>query len=315
MDEIRLLSRFRENNPVNKDSYERIIGDYWFPDEVKCCREEPNGQLCGEGHKWGFVAKLKDGSITIVGNYCARDKFGADAKIKADRSKYLNEKRRRERFAKLGDLLAEKDARIARLEVLGDKLKEIQERIRGFLESQGERIRRRLHDMARSSNPTVFVHAVTYRDYIDEDGEKRKERRTAPVRLGTLSGLSIIGEHLFQSLYSSMRAIKRSFDAAEAITEDVKNAELDLLINTISDIDRIEIEIGRVEKEERLFFGNDFSLLCFLVDDKPERYKAARVFLERSGEVVGKDKAKSWLSEKEQEIRKTLNADKIEIQY
>jgi len=68
-------------------------------------------------------------------------------------------------------------------------------------------------------------------------------------------------------------------------------------------------------KEERFFFGNDFSLLCFLVDDKPERYKAARVFLERSGEVVGKDKAKSWLSEKEQEIKKTLNADKIEIQY
>jgi len=44
-----------------------------------CCREKPNGQLCGEGHKWGFVAKLKDGSITIIGNYCARDKFGADA--------------------------------------------------------------------------------------------------------------------------------------------------------------------------------------------------------------------------------------------
>lgn len=126
MQEIESLLGFKEDNRINKDNYERIFGDYWFPDEVRCCREKTNGQLCGEGHKWGFVAKLKDGSITIIGNYCARDKFGADAKIKADRSKYLNEKRRRERLAQLEDLLADKEKVLKKLVLLKEELEKKQ---------------------------------------------------------------------------------------------------------------------------------------------------------------------------------------------
>lgn len=315
MEDIRSLRGFEENNPVSKDNYDRIIGDYDFSDEVKCCREKSTGYLCGEGHKRGFVARLKDKTISIVGNYCAKDKFGADATIKADRSKYINEKRRRERFVQLDNLVAEKEIRLSKLEVLKEELRKIQERIKGFLDSLGEKTRRRLQDMARTANVVVSVHAVTYRDYIDEDGNKQKERSVSPQRLGSLNGLSVIDERSFQSLYSSMKEIKRAYDTAEAITGDIKISELEALVNAINDLDRIENSIGSLEKEEASLFANDLSLLCFLVDDKSERCKSARVALERSGDTVGKEKAKAWLSEKDQVIKKTLNADKIEILY
>lgn len=315
MDEIRLLPGFKENNPLNKDNYKCIVGDYWFPDEIKCCREESNGHLCGEKHKWGFVAKLKDNSITVIGNHCAKDKFGADAKIKSDRSRYLNEKRRREKITQLEDLRTEKTARLAKLEALSTLLKQIQTRTKDFLALLGEQTRRRLQDMSRSENSTVFVQAVTYREYIDENGDRQKERRAAPARLGALNGLTIIDEKIFKSMYSSIRVVRQGLEAIDSVTENTKTTELEYLVNTINDLGRIESEIGKIEKDENLFFNSDLSLLCFIVDDKSERYKAARVFLERSGEIVGRDKAKTWLAEKDQELKKKLTADRIEIRY
>jgi hypothetical protein len=315
IDEIRSVKGFKEDNPVSKENYDCIIGDYWFPDEVKCCRDKLNGQLCGEAHKWGFVAKLRDGTITIVGNKCARDKFGADAKIKADRSRYIREKTRREKFIQLGELLAEKEARIGRLVVAEGSLKRIQERVSRFLAPLGERTRRRLQDMARSASPMVFVNAVTYREYVDEEGNKKQERRTAPEKLGSFNGLACVNDGSFPPLYKSLETIREGMDAASAATEDIKTSKLELLVATINDLDRVEGEVARLKREENLFFANDFSLLCFLTDDKPERYKAARAHLEHSGEAVGKDKAKDWLAEREQELKKLLHADKIEIQY
>lgn len=315
IEDVRLLFDFKENNPLNKDNYNRIIGDYSLSDEVKCCSELSPGQLCGEGHKRGFVARLKDGSISIVGNICAKTKFGADAKINVDRRKYLNEKVRRERFVTLGNLLVGKETKLANLESLKEKLKEIQNRSRDFLLSLGERTRRRLQDMARTANTVIVVHAVTYRDYIDEDGNSRKEKRTSPTKLGSFNGLSVIDEPSFKSLYLSMHEIKQAFDMAEAIKENSKTSQLTLLINAINDIGRIEDEVGKFEKEQTLFFGNDFSFLCFLVDDKAERYKAAQAVLKQSGNAFGKEKAKSWLLEKDQKIKEILKAEKIEIQY
>jgi hypothetical protein len=315
MQEIESLLGFKEDNPINKDNYERIFGDYWFPDEVTCCREKTNGQLCGEGHKWGFVAKLKDGSITIIGNYCARDKFGADAKIKADRSKYLNEKRRRERLAQLEDLLADKEKVLKKLVLLKEELEKIQDRVNNFSDSLGGRTLRRLQDIARTGSTTVFVDVITYREYLDEDGEKQIERRVAPARVGTLNGVSIFNEYSFQSIKSTMRAVKMAYEEAGSISGDIKTSQLESLTSSMADFDRVDSEAKKIQQEETSFFANDLGLLCFLVDDKSERYKTAQLVLEHSGESVGKDKAKNWLIEKEKEMKNVLKADKIGIQY
>lgn len=315
MDEIRSLERFEENNPVNEDNYDRIIGDYDFAKEVKCCRETSIGRLCGEGHKRGFVASLKDSSISIVGNCCAKDKFGANVTIKADRSKYINEKRRRTRFAEWDLLAAQKEIRLDKLELLRGDLKAVQEEIKCFLDALGEKTRRRLQDMARTANVAISVNAVTYKYYIDEKGEKQKEIRVSPQKLGSLDGLSVFNDQLIRSLYSSLNKIKLAYIAGESITDEIKISELEALINSVNDFDRIETSIQDLRNELVRLFASDLSLLCYLVDDKSERYKSARVALERTGDICGKDKAKVWLSEKDQVLKDAFNADKIEIQY
>ncbi|MCG7927986.1 MAG: hypothetical protein JAY67_20900, partial [Candidatus Thiodiazotropha taylori] len=53
MQEVEKIPKFKNNNPVNINNYKEVLGDYDFKDEVKCCREKPNGNLCGTEHQYG----------------------------------------------------------------------------------------------------------------------------------------------------------------------------------------------------------------------------------------------------------------------
>lgn len=314
MAEIRALEGFKENNGVTKENYERLFGDYDLPEEeAKCCFQKPNGVLCGEDHKWGFVALLKDKSLTIVGNVCVRDRFGEDAAIKKDRTRYLNAKRRQERKARLHELIAGKDTALARLELLKGRLAAIETRVQGFLTNLGDGTVRRLHNMARSANASVSVDAITYKEYIDEEGHKQTERRVSPSRLGSFNGLTVLNDHTFSSVRKDIGDVLRAYARTEVLGDDIKLSELGRITMILGSTDRIAEEIEKLERDVAAFLGNDPILLCFLIDDRTERYKAAKFALELLGETGGKDRAKAWLAEKEQELRKALSADKVSI--
>ncbi len=131
-EEIRELPNFIEENPITKTSYKWLIGDYHFGEEVCCCVQKDNGNLCREGHKRGWVAELLDGSATIIGNHCAQEKFGADSRLIKDQSQYVNEKRRRERLAGILVQIEDKAQRLERLNQLRTSLKSLEKRIQTF---------------------------------------------------------------------------------------------------------------------------------------------------------------------------------------
>jgi len=314
MEEIRALPNFREQNGVHAENYSRLYGDYWFSDEVKCCFKKPNGHLCGEDHKKGFVVQLKDETITIVGNICARDRFAADARIRTDRNRYINEKRRRHQLQLLEEMLADKEKRLVELDALKARVAAVMERVRKFTDSLGNLTTRKLQDMARTGNSSVSVDAITYKEYTDDEGFKRTERRVAPHRLGGLSGLSIFREHEYLAINSQIADVRDAYRKAETFNENTRTSDLEAVSAALGDCERIALEAEKLEQDENAFFSGDLWLLCFVVDDKAERYKTARIVLERSGEIAGKDRAKSWLAEREQELKQSLGADKIGVQ-
>ncbi len=97
------------------------------------------------------------------------------------------------------------------------------------------------------------------------------------------------------------------------LTDKSKITEIEHVSSAIGDINRIDIELRDLEKAVDQFFKSDLQLLCFLVEDKTERYKAARYVLDKSGVSVGKEKAKVWLTEQERKIKAELNVEKIKI--
>ncbi|OJA79681.1 hypothetical protein [Burkholderia ubonensis] len=312
-EEIRELPNFIENNPINKTNYKRLIGDYNYDEEVCCCFEKENGNLCGEPHKRGWVAELLDGSATIIGNHCAQEQFGADSRLIADKSKYVNEKRRRERLAAILVQIGEKPQRLEQLDQLRSRLESLEQRIEAFTEGLSPTILRRLQDMARTGQSVVSFTAVKFREYIDEDGRSRRERSAFEQSLGALDGLPLVLRSSFYTIYDAMRDVRQAYEEAEQLGTKPKSAEVDSLANRLNDYERIVRDGNRLLDLERAFFANNFLPLCFLETDKTERYKAARVAMRRSGIAGSKDDAKAWLAEQEKAIKQQLSVDAIEI--
>jgi hypothetical protein len=312
-DEVWGLPGFKHDKPINKDNYSALLGDYRFPDEVHCCFQKDNGNLCGEGHKYGFVAKLIDDSITIIGNSCAKNKFGADSKLKVDRAKYLNEKRRRERLAQLAELIKERDGRLNQLSELRLQLSALKGRIDELMSKLGATIQQRLEYMARTRNASVTITGVSYREYKDEDGQTKKERLAAQSRLGIIEGIECVNEASYKEINSAIRNVIQAYEMANEMGHDIKLSELERITSSINDSDRIVQQGNELLKRGVEFFSTDMTLLCFITSDKAERYKVARLALDQQGIDAGKEKAKAWLVEQERRISSSLNVDKIEI--
>lgn len=315
MQEVGGLKKFKENNPVNIENYKGIIGDYNFRDEVKCCREKSNGNLCAHEHKYGFVVRLKDNSVSIIGNVCAKKHFDASTKFRKDIKKYENEKRRLSKLERLKELLAKKKENIALIDSLRDKIKILRERNTIFLNSLGIRTAKKLQDNAQSKKTSVEVDVVKYKAYEDEYGEEYRDKQVTPARIGVLKGLSVFTDYVFRAIYHDMNEIIASYDEADNVSHDMKLSKLEKLTSAIAKIDKVKIDVLKIEQETSAFFDNDLTLLCYLTDDKSDRFKTARAVLELNGEKVGKEKAKSWLVGIDSKMKEALKADKIEIQY
>lgn len=312
-EEIRELPNFLEDNPITVASYKRLIGDYNFGEEVSCCFEKDNGNLCREGHKRGWVAELLDGSVTIIGNHCAETRFGADSRLIADGNRYLTEKRRRARLAGILSQIAEKVQRLGRLGRLRADLKSLEERIQTFTGELSPTILRRMTDMARTGQTVVTFTAVKVREYRDEDGKLKHERSPFQQSLGALNALELIRRPSFFTIYDAIKDVERAHEEAEQLGPKPKISEVDTLASRLNDYDRILKDGSRLLDLEQVFFSNNFLLLCFLEADKTERFKAARIAMRRSGVAGGKDEAKAWLADQEKEIKRQLGIDAIEI--
>ncbi|MFM0095646.1 hypothetical protein PQQ87_08535 [Paraburkholderia nemoris] len=307
------LPNFIENNPISKTTYRRIIGDYNFGEEVCCCFEKENGNLCGEPHKRGWVAELQDGSATIIGNHCAQEKFGADSRLIADRSRYVNEKRRLERLSALNLQIEEKTQRLEQLNQLRTNLKSLEKRIEAFTDQLGPSTLRRLRDMVRTGQSVVTVTTVKFREYVDDDGRTKRERSTFPQSVGALGGLDLIQSASFFTIYDAIKDVGRAYEEAEKLDLKPKSKEVDSLANRLNEYDRLLKDGNRLLGLERIFFENTFLPLCFLETDKAERFKAAKIAMRRSGVAGSKDEAKAWLAEQEKAIKQQLGIDAIEI--
>lgn len=313
MQEIQELDGFVENNPVSKLNYKRLIGDYHFGEEICCCFQKASGKLCGEEHKKGWVVELADATISVIGNVCAEDKFGADSRLIQDRARYNNEKRRRERLAVLQQQVAEKPQRLEQLASLRILVRELEARIKEFMEPIGPIVTRRLRDMARTGRSEVFVTAVKYRSAVNKKGELESERSIFQERLGAFAGMELTAYGAFYSVYESINDIVRAYDNAENIELNLRKKEVDLLANRLNQYDRILGEGNRLLGLESAFQRNNWLLLCFLTDDKSERYKVAKIAMRQAGKSGGKEDAKEWLAEQEKSLRNRLGADALQI--
>jgi hypothetical protein len=204
----------------------------------------------------------------------------------------------------------------SRLEKLGSLkalLKELEARINGFIEKLGPLVTRRLKDMARTGRSEVLITAVKYRNGVNERGVVERETSSFQERLGALAGMGLTTPGSFYSVYDKINDIVRAYERAEEIDGAPKKKEIETLANRLNEYDRLLKEGKRLLGMEAAFQSNNWLLLCFLTDDKSERYKAASIAMRQAGRTGGKDDAKEWLAEQEKGIKTRLGVDSLQI--
>lgn len=310
--EIRSLKDYRDENPLNTESYAAIVGYYNLPERVYCCVEKANGQMCRHEHGKGWVVRKIDGSLTIMGKDCANDKFGANSKVFQDINHVQNALRRQARLSKVLTHLVLRDERVRDLHLHRLTLDAMRARTKAFLEELGPKVTQRLLGMARSRNSDVVVVGVKYRDYL-EDGKARQERSIMRHRMGTLAGLSCLSQDAFAPLYTTIASILDAYDAAAKLGEKPNKGIVEALVTRLDEYEQLVRNIRSLVQEETRLLANPMLLLCFLVDDRAERSKCARKAMHQADIPGGRDHAKTWLNEQEALLAAHLGVQKIEI--
>jgi hypothetical protein len=311
-EEIRELATYKEGNPLTKQSYSRLLGYYNLPVKLHCCLEKANGNLCKHEHGKGWVVEKLDGTCTLLGKDCANDKFGADPRLIKDILNYTNAIKRQARLTKVLVHLEKRVERTRALSELQSALDGLSSRVLDFLGQLGPRTTRRLQDMYRSRSAEVVVTVVRYREY-EERGQTRRERSTFQHRLGALNGLAVVSRESYTPVYVAISNILLAFDAASKLSDRPKKGEVDALAGQLDDFERVMAQGRALLDCEAQFKANNMEFFCFLVDDRAERYKCARLAMHQAGVPGGKDNAKVWLSNRELDLRTHLNVDAIEI--
>ena len=299
IEDVQNLQNFIKDNPINNDNYECIIGDYVFDYEVQCCKQKDNGNLCKQNHKYGFVAKLKDNTITIVGNNCATNNFGVDAKIKADSNKYKIEKKRLQSHQEIEKLIEQKQLNLDKVEDFKNKLKKLQESVNKFYSELGEQTQQQLQALTKLDIPTIYI-------------EKSREHRE---RVTNFNGVKIFREYYFKTIFNEINNYHNAYLAAEQVQPTANVNELGPIIKTLKEIKTISDGYHKLEKQKETFFKNDLIWLCFFSNNKNERYQTARAIKNYPGEQIGKDKAKQWLIEREGQLKKLYDVKTIYITF
>jgi|GEM_PF-1101975 len=311
--EVEALESFRRDNPLCKEKFSSVIGDYDFDEPVGCCVQNPSGNLCRERHKRGWVALLNDGTSTYLGGRCAKSKFDADTVLRKSIATYQNAARRRTRLNRLYELHAERSQRVAAARRSDELLSAIRERVEQSVVGLGPKILGRLRHSAAMGTTPVYADLISVKKYIDEDGSPQQERTVVLRVIGTLAGLGLLTEGPYLSTRAMIRKVVNAFAQVELLGDRAKTSEIEALAAQMDSQSQVDIRLNELEDLESQFERNDWSLLWLLSSDHGEQKKAARFALAKSGEGAGLDRIKSWLSAEGRRHAIAHGADRIAL--
>lgn len=315
--EIEQEPGFIPNNPIDKENFWDISGDYAFPEEeLRCCYRKENGNLCLEVHRHGYVAILKDQSKTVIGNNCAQEKFGVNSNFHQSRRRYENLKRQTAKLGRLAEFMAQRETIEAPLQGIRSEAIALRDRLQAFNYELGPLNARQLTDMAKVNRSDVNIIAISVRDYVDEQGRPKQERTPISRKLGVLQGIELFRPDAINFILNGIQHVRLAFLRAESLGRSTKKpraTEIDNLVATIANRARFAIAMDDLRRWDANFFANDFELLCYLTDDRVDRQRAAHMALRRRGKDGNKDQIKTFITQLDARYMQQFGAKQLRI--
>lgn len=310
--EIELLDGYATENPVTVSNYKRLLGPYHLSgEELACCIQRESGNLCRQAHLRGWVAALSDGSISVVGGDCAKEKFGVDSAISRDISVANNALSEIEIEARLRGLLDERDQKLEEVTNTLTAVVWLTRQVAELRSLVGPAAFRALENLGRSGAGTVVVQGITPAVH-DKDGELIREQTSIAVPVGTLAGIRVCSPSTLPTSADALRGLRKHYDAANL--DALSNRKLRrALTAALADQPRLIAAARQVIADGEAFLANDFMPVCFLVSDSASRERIAKWARPTSASQVDYVSNKNWLQKLEAALCKTYNVKRIQI--
>ena len=311
LSEIEALDGYSSENLVVVDRYQELVGPYEFFEEVAYRLLRATGKPCGEGHKGGWAVRSKDGSIAIVGGECALTNFGAGSHIARDMTRATNALDELKRAARLKERLSERDSRLSEAEAALRLVLGVGTRISDVRTALGEVGWRSLEDMARTGSSMVKVEGVR-RPRRNKDGDLIAEGLTVQISIGAIKDIAMVKAVTVNVVADRLREIIGILRKADQeLLGASRSSDLKRFNAALSDQSSAIADANRLAERAGVFASNDFTVLCYAVSDRAERYKLAKIGLRLLGNEVSSERAKTWISENDGLLKARHGVDRL----
>lgn len=313
-DEIKSDPRFRSGNLIDLTSYKELDGYYGFEvgKDIKCCVRKPNGNPCDHLHRNGWVPILADGSITVIGGDCAREKFGAESIV--GRHIVAAEKaiRKEKDLARWRELMGERDAKLAVLASARTSAERASQQLSEFQDALGVRGWGLLSSMSRNGNGMVQVLGIVD-PKRNEDGDIIRDGRRTPITVGRFAQINVCQDHIVRTVFDDLKKVTEAYQVTEDAAAQLSNKDIETLLGALEEYSRSVEAVKQFAAALKTFLVNDFTMLAFLTHDKSERVRIARFGMERAGKPTGRDPAKAHLQAWENRLKAEYKVERISI--
>lgn len=313
--EIKSEESFRERNALNRENYRKLRGPYGFSrdEELECCCQKANGNLCEKRHRKGWVVELQDGTTTVIGGTCAAEKYDAESHISRDITLATNEIARQDQILRLTDLLRERDKRLAEIEVAKRELLEIKRSMLDYFAKLGPSAAGALTDMSRTGGATIRVLGVVPAER-DQDGEVIRDRKEISINVGSVIGVAACNLSRINASLDDLREIEKAYKLAGADPERAfKAKEIKALNAALADQGRVMEAVEEWKRQFDRFERNDFRILAFVAADISQRIRIAQFGLGLAGSSNTRESAKRFLHEREAVMKQAHGVKQIRI--
>ena len=311
-EEIKDDPRFKPDNLVDLANYKELDGWYGFPEgkDIKCCVKKPNGNPCDRLHRNGWVPILADGSTTVIGGDCAREKFGAESIVHRHIVAAEKAIKKERDLARWRELVGDRHTKLATLETARDRAAQVDKRLSEFQQALGNRGWWFLSNMSRTGNAVVQVWGIVDPKRNENDEIIRDGRRIS-ITLGRIAQISVCQNHVVRTLFDDLKKVTQAYQVTEEAVAQMGNKELEALLGTLEEYSRSVDAVKQFEAAMKKFLANDFTMLAFLTHDKSERVRIARFGMEHAGEPTGRDPAKTHIQNWENRLKAEYNVERI----
>jgi hypothetical protein len=307
--EIEATERYVKDQPMGLDNYSRLEGWYQLEkEELRCCARKPSGGLCQTPHKRGWVARVLEGHLTVIGHYCAKNKFDTDSTIMRDISFATNAIDAEELKARLAELLASRDQGLVEINAAMVELDAKRRELLALLEGVGRGNRRKLEELSRSDG-AVAIEGRTPA-VRDADGDIIEDGRVIAIPVGSVVGVRACNPTMISPVADELRTYRKILEEANEHSLTTGSKAIRQLNATLADYPRAISQATAVTNEIELFLMGDLTAACFLVADWKERIAVGRIAMARLGKSGD---PKAWIQKIEATLRHRYNVSQIRI--